>query len=370
MTKDTAPSHHWSLRLATILWFLFGLGFLLALPILLQATGWALPLVVLLAALLALPLAWLIRKVRGTARRFTHTWFKCGLALLFVLSILLATPIYYLATITQMHPVLAPQVTLTNGDKTIVFQGMQHVGSERFFKSVVYDLEDALSRGDVLYYEGVRPSNPEGDGWFNRMLAGGGDLTANYRDLGGLCGLQFQNDYFQMLARDAQIHPESHVAADVSTLDMKHEYDRLIANDAAFAKAMAVKTKVDAPSPDMMEAAIRYLKHGTEGQRAIAGIVCRGVLTLVLGSASGDRPANPMDRVIIDFRNRQLAARLLAEPRKNIYITYGAMHLPGLFALLRKSDGKWHVASVKWMRTIDAPQKYSGQIPGLEVTGN
>lgn len=50
-----------------------------------------------------------------------------------------------------------PLATLSNGQKTVVFQGMQHVASEDFFKSVVFDLEKALVDGYTLFYEGVLP---------------------------------------------------------------------------------------------------------------------------------------------------------------------------------------------------------------------
>ena len=83
----------------------------------------------------------------------------------------------------QADPPLLPQATLTNGQKTVVFQGMIHVGMEGFYKSVVYDLEEALNEGYRLYYEGVQPSPGEGDAWFDEQLAGGSDLADNYKVL-------------------------------------------------------------------------------------------------------------------------------------------------------------------------------------------
>ncbi len=50
-----------------------------------------------------------------------------------------------------------PLTTLTDGRRTVVFPGMQHVGSDAFYKSVIYDLEKALADGYTLYYEGVKP---------------------------------------------------------------------------------------------------------------------------------------------------------------------------------------------------------------------
>lgn len=70
---------------------------------------------------------------------------------------LVSRPIYYLAFWVQSGPTAVPLVTVSNGRKTLVFQGMQHVGSEDFYKSVVFDLEKALTDGYALFYEGVQP---------------------------------------------------------------------------------------------------------------------------------------------------------------------------------------------------------------------
>ena len=72
-----------------------------------------------------------------------------------------------------------------------------------------------------------------------------------------------------------------------------------------------------------------------------------------------------MEQVILDFRNRALARRIMRSPDDRIFITYGAAHLPGLVAELRKLDPEWAVGSVKWLRTIEAPEHIEGQLPIL-----
>ena len=74
------------------------------------------------------------------------------------------------------------------------------------------------------------------------------------------------------------------------------------------------------------------------------------------GKASGD-----MDPVVLDFRNRNLAMQLLADSRPKIYVTYGAAHLPGVMELMKR-EPDWKVASVKWMRTIAAPEHLEGKL--------
>ena len=74
------------------------------------------------------------------------------------------------------------------------------------------------------------------------------------------------------------------------------------------------------------------------------------------GEGGGD-----MDAVVLDFRNRHLASQLLSDPREKIYVTYGAAHLPGVMALMQREPG-WKVESVKWMRTIEAPEHLEGRL--------
>lgn len=352
----------WGIRIGVVAWFIAGVGFLLGVPILLQAWWAAFPLLVLLAVLLALPIAWIWKRF-VSHRRLRPAWIKAAIAVTFALTILLASPVYYFAFLTQLKPALVPQVTLTNGNKQIVFQGMQHVGSERFYQHVVFDLEDALTRGFILFYEGVSPSSPDNDRWFDRTVTGGQDLTQSYRDLGRLCGLRFQSDFLQVVVRDQLVHPGNHVVADVSTAQLRTEYDRLMKADPAFSQVMAARVPDSGSSG--FEKIVEFLRSGTDGQREIAGTICRGFMTMVMNRSNDPAVRDDLDALILDYRNRVLARRLLIEPRRRIYVTYGAKHLAGLFGLLKQADPTWRVASVKWVRTIDAPESYSATLPGI-----
>lgn len=358
-----AGSERFKLRLSAILWFLLFLGFLLGLPVLIEASPWILLGVVVLALLLAFPIAWLVRRCFSGQRRqhWRTSYFKAAVATLFTLSALLAAPLYYLALQTALRPLTVPQATLSNRTKTVIFQGMMHVGSEGFYKSVIYDLEKALSDGNVIYYEGV-VSDPKGDAWFSQTLAGGGDLSANYEMLGDACGLQFQMNYFQFLREDMAARPDRHVNADVSTADMMQEYQRLEASDPGFAQAVhadQAKSKADDATDGGIGQIVNLLRGATPEQRSLVGTACRGWLTMTLARRTGP---SALDPVILDFRNRKLAERILADSHQNIYMTYGAGHLPGLLADLQAADPAWEIRSLKWMRTIDTPEDLSGAI--------
>lgn len=361
-TKSLAWGERFKLRLSTIIWFLLGVGFLLGLPVLLDVHVLLLVAVVVLALLLAFPAAWLVRRVFAGQRRQNRLWsyIKAFLALVFAITVLIAAPLYYLAFRTDLTPLTVPQAVLSNGKKTVVFQGMMHIGSEGFYKTVVYDLEKALSDGYAIYYEGVR-SDPAGDKWFSETLAGGGDLNSNYETFGDACGLQFQGPYFQLLAADIKARPERHVEADVSTADMMHEYQRLTETDPGFAAANAQPKPApsDDGEADQMTQLFDWLAKATPGQRKILGLACRGWMTMMLGAKTAP---SALDPVILDFRNEKLAERIETSADDKIFITYGAGHLPGLLDDLQKSDPAWEIKSLKWMRTIETPEGLEGQI--------
>jgi hypothetical protein len=356
----------WALRMSTLLWALLILVFLSGLPVLLAATWLALPALLVVASVLALGLAWAWRRLwrPAASRPWRGVWLRCSIGLWFLLCGLAAAPVYYLSVSTETSPAIVPTVTLSNGPRTVVLQGMQHVGVESFYKSVVYDAEKALAEGYTVIYEGVADGDPASVEWFRRTMSGGKDLGDSYRRLGKVCGLSYQIDYMGPLVADARAHPERHQTMDVTTSDMMREYTRLVQADPAFAAAMRDREKeADAEAagpPDFVTGLIERQKDGNERQNALAGTLCRGIMTQVMRrSMENDR--NPLNPVVLDMRNRHLAAQLLADRRDKLYVTYGAGHLPGVIELLRR-DPAWQVKSVKWMRTIAAPQRLEGKL--------
>jgi hypothetical protein len=355
--------------LRAVLWFLLALLAFMGFAVIGQASLWIVAALLLLGILLAVPIWWVRRffakeKTAFTARR-PFLW--TSLATCLAMIALAGLPIYYFATKVESSPPTVPQVRLSNGERTIVLQGMMHVGSETFYKSVVYDLEEALAEGYTLFYEGVQPSPGEGDQWFAEKVTGKGDLSGSYKQLAGLCGLQFQLDYFNFLNEDAKKHPERHVTADVNTLDMKREWDRLVTSDPIFA-AWAMSTEGEAGAGEQisespMFTAAAALENAGPGAKHIAGIIGRGLVAIGAGGASQE-PINPRskDPVIIEFRNRVLAKRLIESSDKKIYVTYGARHFPGVIAILQQQNPAWKVESVKWSRTLSTPEHLTGTL--------
>jgi hypothetical protein len=276
---------------------------------------------------------------------------------------LVALPVFYLAFWVQSGPSAVPLATLSNGKKTVVFQGMQHIGSEDFYKAVVFDLEQALVDGYTLFYEGVTPveGRPDLTDWFNQTLRGSRqDLSEGYKKMAEQCGLSFQLNYFDPIKVDMAIHPSRHITADANFLEMKTEFDRLLREEPGFAAAMAAKAakarQATSDSGDPFAAFLGIVDGATPEQKKLAGIVCRGVLGMAVSGALGAEN-DPSNRVIVDFRNKILARFVDESESAKIYVTYGAAHFPGFFAELQKRDPKFAIRSVKGVRPMTLPDE-------------
>jgi hypothetical protein len=113
MTDTLPDSRNWAVRLNGALWL----------------------------ALILFALAGLLVERRAPAYSPRRSFVTFALAGMLGAARLASLPIYYLTFWVQSGSSAVPLVTLSNGQKTVVFQGMQHVASEEFYKSVVFDLE-------------------------------------------------------------------------------------------------------------------------------------------------------------------------------------------------------------------------------------
>ncbi len=161
-----------------IAWFLLFCTFFIGTLVLTAWSPWLFWLFAGIAFIVAAPISWGIRRALKPATSKLSHFIRTATFTLFILVSIATLPFYFLVYYSEAHPLAMPQAVLTDGKKTVTFQGMVHVGSENFYKSVIYDLEMALDDGYRLYYEGITPSTPEADAWFSNVVAGGGSLSS------------------------------------------------------------------------------------------------------------------------------------------------------------------------------------------------
>lgn len=354
----------------SIFWFVMALCFLVSAP-LLTAWSWLLLAgMVILGFLLAIP-AYYIRRLRARKRSgysARSLYLRFALALSIILIFFSALPVYYFSWQVSVSPHSVPKVILSYGNRKIVFQGMMHIGSESFYKSVAYDVEQAIADGYHVYYEGVKPSPGEGDRFMAEFIGGGKAVNDNYKTIANICGLRFQKDYFRVMEQHAKANPLQVVEADVSSLDLKKEYERLVGTDPAFAAAegpQAMKAKSASNNDgDFMAALLSVLHDSTAQQKELVGIIGRGIINMAVAES---KSGGERDKLILNYRNRYLVDMVSGDGHDKMYILYGAAHIPGVVKLLHQKEPKLKVVSVTWQRSIAAPDRAEGELSGVVV---
>jgi hypothetical protein len=139
MTPDPTKHARWAERVTGALWMALILFALAGLMVVGKLPLWIDGLVVFagvaLGALL-FTLHWLPKR-RDPAYSAGRAFGTFALAGALCMVGLAALPVWYLAFWVESGPTAVPLATVSNGRKTVVFQGMQHVGSEGFYKAVV-----------------------------------------------------------------------------------------------------------------------------------------------------------------------------------------------------------------------------------------
>lgn len=352
-----ALSHDASVRLKTLGWALVLLLFVIGAPLLWAASPLILAGAALVGALIGL-IAHAARRLLRHPATQPGTRLRALLIGAGLMTGLTAAPVWWLVLQPALHPLAVPRVTLSDGRRQVVFQGMVHVGSEQFYRSVVYDLVRAKDAGYVLFFEGVKPGTPEADAWLDAATQSGGDLNAQYARIGEVCGLTFQGDFLAFVQRDEALDPEHLVSADVSVTEMYDEWQRLVASDPGLAAALPQNGgqsggMFDVSSLLQMAAGLK------DSQKDLLAAACRGVFSVILGRAESP---DVLNRVILDFRNRRLAERIAALPEADIYITYGSGHFPGLFRTLQAQSPDWQIVGTAWTTAILPPDDAAGRL--------
>lgn len=66
-------------------------------------------------------------------------------------------------------PATLPKITISNGEKTVIFQSMMHIGSASFYDEVQRDMENLRGREFVFFYEGVESGTAESMAELSRL---------------------------------------------------------------------------------------------------------------------------------------------------------------------------------------------------------
>ncbi len=260
-------------------------------------------------------------------RRFTRNFLKGWWWLICIIWLIPWISLGFIQFTNNTAPATLPRITISNGEKTVIFQSMIHIGSEIFYNEIEKDMKNLQGREFVFFYEWVQPGTPESIAELSQLT--GINISEEMYDLfAEISWLQMQNT-----ERYIGIIPSTNV--DIST-------DEII----AFARKENIENTISANNDILTKIGEKYPTL-TEFQKATLRIVSRWFLNILLRTYTntameGNLKAQlPIFEIILDKRNSILAEAIEDSPVPNIYIHYGALHYAGVLATLQKSDPQW-----------------------------
>ena len=128
------------------------------------------------------------RSLSGFIPLFQRNALICGSIIGFFSSCLLI-----FAVLSNTFPSALSAITLTDGDRTIVFVQMSHIGTDTYYRAVNTSLRDLTRSGAIIYREGVRPGTLQSQARFDQML-GVKIGSGTYASIAGIMDMRAQDD--------------------------------------------------------------------------------------------------------------------------------------------------------------------------------
>nr|MDD3720028.1 hypothetical protein [Candidatus Gracilibacteria bacterium] len=245
----------------------------------------------------------------------------------------------------SINPATMPQFTISNGQKTVVFQAMSHIARPDFYKQVEQEIRDFKTSSGVLFYEGVKEGTKESNDKFDQAL--GVNFTPDlYKNMSRLYGVTFQdNSKLLGLVNNLDFN------VDLTLDEVVKIYEEKVKNNGT--KNVNNQEVINAS-----DEIIAQLSTLNDRELKILVYINQAILNLIIKNDKEMKKllenfGNPdLLDVILDERNKNLADNIEKSEYNKIFITYGLLHFEGVLKLLQESDSKWKIISTKELYPI------------------
>lgn len=243
--------------------------------------------------------------------------------------------------------------TLTNGQKTVVFQSMSHIGLRSFYKEVGEEITDYRNKGYRIFFEGIGATG------YKPLRKG---------DLGYEAAVTKYNSYYDINKKilekmdSESIYKNSKYTYQGIELSHYLSYDDEYA-DLSYSALFDLAEKQAKENNISKKALDSYknmdLSYSSSTDRLLGNEMLyiymentRGYplfsfldryLTPVVNKLSAD--SNLRTNVTINARDQNLVKHILDEPENLIYLTYGDAHFKGFLEGLQTNDPNWKIVS-------------------------
>lgn len=259
---------------------------------------------------------------------------------LFILLILIIWGFSYYQN--EFSPAKMPIYTLTNWEKTVVFQTMSHIWTPNFYESVKQNIINLKNNWYVLYFEWVRPGNEENHKAFNKALWVKLD-EKTYLNMSKLYWLVNQdNEIFLGLVNDLDYN------VDISIDEIMEKYENL-------KQKKSLQNRIYNEPIDINDLIIKELSKLNQKELKLFRYINKSFVNMIIKSEKiqkiiQDNFANKeLFEIILNKRNEIVAEKIIFSNDKKIITIYWMLHFNGIFEILKQHDIRWRITQIDYL---------------------
>jgi len=285
----------------------------------------------------------ILRKIRKKQIEVYHKYLleftkKVSFAFVLIFTILWSFSYYQ----NEINPAKMPEITISNGEKIVVFQAMSHIWAYSFYKQVKENLLKYKKIGFVYFFEWVKPGTKENMNSFNEAIwiEFDKDLYTNFSKLYGVS--HQDNSIFLWLINNLDFN------IDISIDEIIKLY-----KEKKIEKNETKKSKHENIPIDANKQILEVLTKLNDKELKILVYINRSILNFIIKSdnlqdfMTKNIANKDLFDVILDGRNKVIVRAIKSSSYDKMYITYGLMHFDWVFNLLKTSDNKWEIIKIK-----------------------
>lgn len=246
----------------------------------------------------------------------------------------------------EVYKAKMPEYTISNWEKTVVFQAMVHIASQSFYDEIVDNLTKFKQDWWVYFFEWVKPWTKENMDAFNDAI-----------------GIEFESDLYENFSKLYWVtfqKPEDFLWL-VNELDFNVDLDINQIIELYNKKNITSwnqKNKLISPI-DANKEILNTLSSLNDRELKILIYLNQAILNLIIWSdslqwvLSENFNNEVLFDIILNWRNKVLVDEISKSKYDKIYITYWLLHFKWVFEELQKQDPRWQIVKTRYLHPID-----------------
>lgn len=245
----------------------------------------------------------------------------------------------------SINPATMPEYTITNWEKTVVFQAMSHIATESFYEEIKNNIIDFKTSSWVYFYEWVKEGSKESGDKFDKALWV--NFTPDlYKHMSRLYWVTFQNnnDFFWL----------------VNNLDFNIDLtlDEIIKIYEKKVKTGSWEKNENNEIINTSEQILEKLNQLNDKELKILVYINQAILNTVIKNNEFAKNLlkniwnEDLFDVILEERNENLVNEIIKSDYDKIYITYWLLHFDWVLKLLQKNDKNWKIINTNYLYPI------------------